>query len=238
MTAVTRTGPRDDELVIVAVEGLCYSGKSTLIHHLAPRLDAIVAPEYTELASLPSWPPADNAEVSAALRRFLDIEEQRAREIRARTTSRKHQSGPGHREVIVLLDRSPLTLIAHEYGMQALGVPADPDGAATLYADAASAERILVPAAYLYLSVPDAISDGRRASRGPIAAHLDDPVVRARIDETCRSWLRLIPSRRQMILDGTMTPSLLATAAASFITDLAGPSVPSWRLLVDAGAQA
>ncbi|MGC4885687.1 hypothetical protein [Micromonospora sp. DT227] len=230
MTTSTPNCPYDKPPVIVAIEGLCYSGKSTLIHHLAARLHPIIAPEYTDLATLPPWPPTDHSQVDAALRQFLHLDQQRARQVRTRIASRVHAAGACRSEV-VLLDRSPLTLIAHEYGMQALGVPADPDGAATLYAGAAAAGQILTPNAYLYLTIPEPVADARRAARGPVAAHLDDPAVRARIDQTCRTWLRLLPPRRRLILDGTAPPSLLATTAAAFITSLGGPPVPSWQLL-------
>ncbi|MFI7026946.1 hypothetical protein ACIBMZ_29960 [Micromonospora sp. NPDC049900] len=237
MTTPTPTRPHETAPVIVAVEGLCYSGKSTLVRHLAPRTDAIIAPEYTDLVPLPPWPPTDHTQVSAALRQFLDLERHRASQVRTRIATRTHATA-SRRGHVVLLDRSPLTLIAHEYGMQALGVPADPSGAATLYADAAATGQILTPTAYLYLSIPDPVTDIRRTARGPVASHLDDPAARARIDQTCRTWLRLLPPRRQLTLDGTMPPSLLATAAAAFIRSLAGPPVPSWRLLPEAGVPA
>ncbi|MBL6280168.1 hypothetical protein JMF97_28800 [Micromonospora fiedleri] len=237
MTTSAPTHPHETAPVIVAVEGLCYSGKSTLVRHLAPRLDAIIAPEYTDLAPLPPWPPTDHTQVNTALRQLLDLERHRTRHVRTRIAARTHATG-SRRSHVVLLDRSPLTLIAHEYGMQALGVPADPSGAATLYADAAAAGQILTPSAYLYLSIPEPVTDTRRTARGPVANHLDDPAVRARIDQTCRTWLRLLPPRRQLILDGTVPPALLATAAAAFIRSLAGPPVPSWRLLAEAGVPA
>lgn len=211
--------------VIVALEGLCYSGKSTLIRHLAARLDAIVAPEYTDLAPLPPWPPADHTQVDSALRQLLDLEQLRTRQVHRRIATRTH---PPH---VVLLDRSPLTLIAHEFGMQALGIPADPDSAATLFAGAASAGQILTPTAYLYLAVPELVTAARRVARGPVAAHLVDPAVRTRIDQICRTWMRLLPHRRQVILDGTVPPPLLAAAVTAFLGNLAGPPVPSWRCL-------
>ncbi|MGH3719618.1 MAG: AAA family ATPase [Pseudonocardiaceae bacterium] len=84
-------------LTVLAVEGLCFAGKTTLVHALAARLGAVAVPEYTDLAVLPPWPPHSRAEVTAALRHFLRVEQQRATLAR-RTPAR-----------LVVLDRSPLT---------------------------------------------------------------------------------------------------------------------------------
>jgi uncharacterized protein YbjT (DUF2867 family) len=54
------------------------SGKTTLVQHLAARIGAVTAAEYTALAPLPPWSPADTADVAAALRHFLDLERHRA----------------------------------------------------------------------------------------------------------------------------------------------------------------
>lgn len=91
---------------MLAIEGLCLAGKTTLVHALAARLGALAVPEYADLAPLPPWPPHSREEVTAALRHFLRLEQQRG--IFACRT-------PGR---LVALDRSPLTLIAHEFGME------------------------------------------------------------------------------------------------------------------------
>lgn len=135
---------------VIAVEGLCFAGKSTLIRHLVNVLgpDVIATPEYSDLGPLPPWPPTDH--VTATLKHLLILESRRAVTVRAQLADR--------RDAMVLLDRSPLTLIAHEYGMRALAVPADPAGAAALFTQAAAVGKILTPDAYLYLGVSDDVT--------------------------------------------------------------------------------
>lgn len=218
MSVTPITGCPDSPLII-AVEGLCYSGKTTLIQHLAPLVSAAAVADYSRLVALPPWPPTDQAAVTAALAHFLTVERHRAQLARAAAAP------------VVLLDRSPLTLIAHEYGMTALGVPADPAGAIELYATAADAGSILTPHAYVYLTVPDAVTAARRARRGPVAAHLEHPGVRARIDDACHTWLHLLPDRRCLLLDGTAAPAVLARRTAALIAQVGGSPTPSWRAL-------
>lgn len=218
-------GPWNRPRCVVAVEGLCFAGKTTLIRHLVDVLgpDLVTGVEYTDLGPLPPWPPADHDQVTAALRRLLGYERLRAAAVRAQLANCP--------DAVVLLDRSPLTLIAHEYGMQALNVPADPAGAATLFSQAAATGRILTPDAYLYLSVPDKVTVARRAARGPVAAHLDHPAVRARIDAACQAWLRLVPPARMAQLDGTLPPAAHIATVARFLDRLDGPPPPPWRML-------
>jgi hypothetical protein len=123
----------------VAVEGLRFAGKTTLVTAVAERLGAVAVPEYAELATLPPWPPHTHDDVAAALRHFLRVEQQRA----ARASR-----APGG---LVVLDRSPLTVIAHEFGMDRLGIPAAPGWAARLFAEAAGRGLILTPDAYVHL---------------------------------------------------------------------------------------
>lgn len=205
---------------VAAVEGLPYSGKSTLVRRLRTLLGGHAAPDYSDAGPLPPWPPRTASDVEAALQHFLLIERQRA-QAAVRTSS-----------AVVLLDRSPLTLIAHEYGMAAIGVPANPRRAVELYAKAAATGSILTPDAYIYVAVPDPITAQRRARRGPIAAHLELPAVRAAIDRACRTWLSLIPDQRRLLLDDDAPCGALAARAAAFVTAAAGAAaIPSWREL-------
>lgn len=206
--------------LVIAIEGLCFAGKTTLAHTLAPLTGAVVVGEYTGMASLPPFPPRTLDDVAATLERFLRLERHRARIARAAVTT------------VVLLDRSPLTLIAHEYGMAALGVPCDPAGAAAIYAAAAEAGDILTPDGCLYLSVPDDVTAARQELRGPVASHLMNPQVRAGIDHACRVWLATLPPGRALELDGTAPSPALAATAARWISSLtAGLPLPSWRTM-------
>jgi hypothetical protein len=130
-----------------------------------------------------------------------------------------------------------LTLIAHEHGMRGLDVPADPAGGAHLYADAADAASIMTPD--VYLSVPEQVTAVRRAARGAVAAHLDDPSVRDRIDDLCRTWLANLPPARRMVLNATIDAPDLAQVAADFLRAFCpgSPPPPSWRHLTAHNAE-
>jgi len=152
--------------------------------------------------------------VTAALGNSLRLERQRALTARAAEAP------------VVLLDRSPLTLIAHECGMTALGLPCDPAGAAGIYSSAAEAGQILSPDAYLYLAVPDDVTAARQKLRGPVAAETD---------RACRIWLDTLPRGRCLELDGTARPPELAAMALNWLAGLTPvPPLPSWRTAVPA----
>ena len=203
----SRLSPRRDPLVI-AIEGLCFAGKTTLAYALAPLVGAVVIGEYADIALLPPFPPRHLDDVTAALGHFLQLEHQRALAARA-------AGAP-----VVLLDRSPLTLIAHECGMTALGLPCDPAGAAEIYSSAAEAGQILTPDAYLYLAIPDDVTAVRQDQRGAVAAHLMNRQLRAGIDRACRSWLATLPRGQCLELDGTISPPALAATAARWLSGL------------------
>jgi thymidylate kinase len=217
ITGIAATAP-----LVVAVEGLCYAGKTTLIHKLAACCTATTLPDYADMAPLPPWPPPDSDAVQAALHHFLHLERRRAGHARASRTP------------VVLLDRSPLTLIAHECAMRGLGVPADVGGAADLFARAAAAGSILTPDAYIYLAVPESVTRRRRPDRGPVAAHLDSPEVRGWIEHTCQTWLATLPVERRLLLDGTAQVGRLAQRSAAFLATVGGTAPPSWRTLARA----
>lgn len=221
MTAAQPCFAGQDAPLTVAMEGLCYAGKTTLARALAPLTGGTVIAEYGELAAPPPFPPRNEDDVIAALRHFLRLERARAAAARAAGTA------------VVLLDRSPLTLIAHEHGIGRLGVPCDPLGAAEMYAAAAETGEILTPCAYLYLHVPEDVAAARQARRGPVAAHLMHPQVRAGIDRACRAYLAALPAQRFLMLDGTVPAAMLAATAALFLSRAASTpqNLPDWRIL-------
>jgi hypothetical protein len=224
VTARYRAPHRHDPLVI-AVEGLCYAGKTTLARSLARLTGAVLIGEYADIAAPPPFPPRSLDDVAAALEYFLLLERHRAHAARSAGVP------------IVVLDRSPLTLIAHECGMAAVGVPSNPSGAAEIYGAAAEAGDILTPDGYLYLAVPDDITAARQERRGAVAAHLMDPQVRAGIDHACRTWLTGLAPQRYLHLDGTLAPLTLAATAQRWLQGLAAsPPVPSCRNLTPAPA--
>lgn len=222
MTAPSRDPHRHDPLVI-AVEGLCYAGKTTLARSLARMSGAVLIGEYADIAAPPPFPPRSLDDVAATLEYFLLLERHRAQAARSADVP------------IVVLDRSPLTLIAHECGMAALGVPSDPSGAAEIYSTAAEAGDILTPDGYLYLAVPDDVTADRQERRGAVASHLMNQQVRAGIDHAFRTWLEGLPLQRYLHLDGTLAPPKLAATAQRWLRGVAAsPPVPSWRTLTPA----
>lgn len=190
----------------VVVEGLCLAGKSTLVAALAPLLDAHAVPEYADLAPLPPWPPADTAAARTGLEHLAAVER-----------TRQH-TAVGHRAVV--FDRCPLSLAAHEAGMRAIGVPADPAYAARLFAAQCP------PDAVLHLTVPEAVARTRQRERGPLPEHLVDPAVRAAIAAYYAVALARLPGRT-LHLDGTAPPSFLLGQVQTFLRRL--PSCPPGR---------
>lgn len=208
--------------IVLAVEGLCLAGKTTLVNALTTQHPATTAaPDYADLAPLPPWPPHHDTDVHAALRHFLRLEQQRARTAR-------------HPSQVVVLDRSPLTLIAHEYGMVRLGIPAAPDLAADLFADSAEHSQILTPDAYIHVRAPAAVRAARRAQRGPVPGHLVDRSVEAGIAAATRAYLDQVPPQRRLLLDGTANTRHLLHHVGQFIAALpphGQQPPPSWRIL-------
>jgi len=208
--------------IVLALEGLCFVGKTTLAQALATQRQAVAIPEYADLAALPPWPPGHRDDVVVALRHFLHLERQRAAIVR-RAPRR-----------LVVLDRSPLSLIAHEFGMERLGVPAAPDLAAQLFAKAAERGLILTPDAYVYLRVPASVSATRQARRGAVPAHLIDPRTQTGIEAASHSYLAAVPPRRRLILEGTAQVTDLIHAVERLLVGLPPPdeqAMPSWHLL-------
>jgi thymidylate kinase len=211
--------------IVLALEGLCCAGKTTLAHALATQPGAVAIPEYTELAALPPWPPRHREDVIVALRHFLHLERQRA--------TLAHRA-PG---TLVVLDRSPLSVIAHEFGVDRLKVPCAPTSAAHLFARAAQRGLILTPDACIYLRVPARVRAARQACRGALPAHLIDPCAQAGIEAAAARYLDAVPLRRRLVLEGTAPLGELVHAIERFLVKLPPPgeqTLPSWRILADA----
>lgn len=209
--------------IVLAIEGLCFVGKTTLARALATQREAVVLPDYADLAAPPPWPPRGRADVIAALRHFLRLEQQRALLARQRASR------------LVVQDRSPLSLIAHEFGMDRLGMPAAPALAAHLFADAAERGLILTCDAVVYLRVPAAVSAARQACRGAVPAHLIDPITQAGIEAASHHYLDVMPSQRRLMLDSTACITELIHAVDRLMADLphhGQQATPSWRVLI------
>lgn len=96
---------------VVAIEGLCFAGKSTLAGELSYRLTTgsrVVLPDYSDFIRPTERPrvPASSAEAElAAFEYYLSVEDRRWRGVRASTP-------------LVIEDRSVHTLLAHVYANQ------------------------------------------------------------------------------------------------------------------------
>jgi hypothetical protein len=211
--------------LVVAVEGACFAGKTTLTRALGGAIGAGVIAEYADLGPLPAFPPAGVTAVRTALIRFLAVEAGRARAARALGRP------------VVLLDRCPLTLIAHEHAMAAMGVPADPGAAAWWFSQAARAGAILFPDAYIWLRIGERELAVRQARRGALPGYLAAPGVRAMTGGVYAAYFAAAGPGRVLELDGGLPAGRLAGRAGRFIAGLvesgAAPP-PPWTVLADA----
>lgn len=198
---------------VIAVEGLCFAGKTTLARSLARHLRVWLGVEYADMITLPPFPPATWAAARARLSALLAAEAVRS--------SRARDAGTR----MVIFDRSPLSVIGHEHAMRARGVPADPQAAATWFARAADAGAILRPDAYLYLTVPDEVFLQRQRNRGHLPEHLIAPGVRSALGEFYTACLQAAGPGRVLGLDGTVPAASLAAQAAAFAAGLP-PRIP------------
>lgn len=206
--------------IVVVLEGPCFAGKTTLAGELAARFGATIAPEYADVAALPSFPPSDEAAVTAALEHFLMVEHHRAEQAAG---------------TVVVCDRSPLTLIAFEHAMAALAVPRDPIQAVEMFTRAAERGGILVPDGYVHLTITPEEAAARQQRRGPVAAHLTHPRVQALMREACEFYLRQVPPQRCLPLNGDQPLTEVVQATSAFLDGLAAttaPPPPSWRCLL------
>jgi thymidylate kinase len=198
---------------VIAVEGLCFAGKTTLARALARRLGAWLGAEYAGITALPPFPPATSAAARARLSALLAAEAVRASRARAAGTR------------LAVFDRSPLSVVGHEHAMRAHGVPADPQAAATWFARAADAGAILQPDAYLYLTVPDEEFRQRQRNRGQLPEHLIAPGVRSALSEFYAACFQAAGPGRVLTLDGTAPAASLAAQAAAFVAAIP-PAAP------------
>ncbi|GCD41752.1 thymidylate kinase [Streptomyces paromomycinus] len=193
----------------MAVEGLCLAGKSTLAAALAGRLGAQLMPEYADWAPLPAWPPNDEAAVRTALEFLAAVEQER--------------QCAASRYRVVVFDRCPLSLAAHEAGMRVLGVPADVTHAARLFATTP------MPDAVLHLTVPEPVARERLLARGPLPPHLIAPPVRAAMTGYYTAALARLPGRVRH-LDATRPLPQLLDQALDFLHRLAPQAAGCWVL--------
>jgi hypothetical protein len=205
-------------LRLLAAEGPCFAGKSSLIAALVHQAAATAVPEYTDLAPMPRFPPRDRNAVARDLTQLRDLDI-------SRTALARQSAGP------VVLDRSPLSCVVFQYAMRPLAPPCDHRLAVSTFTSAAQQGLIVLPEAYLYLRLDPAGILARQRSRGPVPPCLTDPVAIARMDYAYRHFLNQLPASSRLILDGRRPLIDLTADATAFIAALqAKPPAPAPEL--------
>ncbi|WP_018639381.1 AAA family ATPase [Parafrankia elaeagni] len=219
---MTPPSPAPARPQLVALDGGCFTGKTTLATVLASQLGATAIPEYADLAPLPPYPPRILDDVHAGLDHLCRLEQQRADLARRLRTS------------IVLFDRSPLSCIAYQQAVTHLDVPADPHYAAGIFTHAVHTGTTLPPDRYLYLRLPRETVLARQRHRGPVQPHLVDPRFTAATDHASLRYLDMLPDDRRLILDADRPISQLAATAAAFLaTTPTSPAPVAWTRMLD-----
>ncbi|MCK9903551.1 hypothetical protein CC117_29030 [Parafrankia colletiae] len=219
---MTPPSPPPTRPQLVALEGGCFTGKTTLATVLASQLDATAVPEYADLAPLPPYPPRTLDDVHAGLDHLSRLEQQRADLARRLRTN------------LVLFDRSPLSCIAYQQAIAHLGIPADPHYAAGIFTHAVHAGTTLPPDRYLYLRLPRETVLARQRHRGPVQPHLVDPRFTTANDHASLRYLDMLPDDRRLILNADLPISQLAATAAAFLATTPASPVPvAWTRMLD-----
>lgn len=195
--------------VIVAVEGPCCAGKTTLSRGLLKALSQLTIAHvrcYADFVGggrfLPNPVPRTLDEDAAGLKKLIHIE-------RARTEAALHAESN-----LILLDRGPNTLLAHRHaiervtGLQCFGP-----------AQRAVAEARLPswPDLVLYLDVPQATVHERNRGKFP-----DDSIfIDAQFNAGIRSYYtEMTGDQKIMWLDATLDPSELVKLAQAQVRGL------------------
>lgn len=208
--------------LVVAVEGGCFAGKTTLAAQLSHSLDGVAIPEYTDLAPSPPFPPRTHADVRAALNALRGLEIRR--------------SAPAWRTgaPIVVLDRSPLSCIAFQYGVRCLGVPCDHRLACDVFVSAAQQHLIPTPQLYIHLAIDRDTARARQLARGAVAPHLMHRRVIDGMNHAYGHFLESLSRDRGLILDGAQPSASVTEQALTFIAARrAGSAIPAtaWNCL-------
>ncbi|MEU7046679.1 hypothetical protein AB0A77_37345 [Streptomyces varsoviensis] len=125
----------------------------------------------------------------------------------------------------MVFDRCPLSLVAHEADMRALGTPADVAYAAHLF------ETTPLPDAVLHLTVPEPVARERLLARGPLPPHLSAPPVRAAMAGYYTAALTRLPAP-VLHLDASRPLPELLDQALSFLLPPAPQPAGRWALPV------
>ena len=213
---------RGPKPLVIAVEGGCFAGKTTLAAQLSHNLDGVTIPEYSDLAASPPFPPRSHADVRAALNALRRLE------------IRRSALAWGTAAPIVVFDRSPLSCIAFQYGVRCLGVPCDHRLACDVFVKAAEEHLIATPQLYIHLAIDHDTAGARQVARGPVAPHLMHRRVIDDMNCAYRYFLDAISGDRRLLLDGAQPSASVTEQALAFIAEpRAGPpiSATAWSHL-------
>jgi thymidylate kinase len=197
----------------IGIEGPCCAGKTTLSRQLAERLSprrVHHVQDYSDFVGggrhLPPAVPASLAAEEKALRRFLELEVERARHVRELT----EQDG------IVLIDRSIHTILAHCHG---LGHFQHIDYSQVTETVIAHSTLPLWPDLVVYLDVPQRTVAERNRGKFPRGSVFTDSAFNAGI--RCNF---LGPPRREhpplLRLDATRDVRVLSNHVAAWLGDV------------------
>jgi thymidylate kinase len=195
---------------IVALEGPCCAGKTTLSRALLATMSALTISHVECYADhvgggrfLPRPIPQTPAEDQDGLRVLLDIEADRTARSRA------------GRSDLVLIDRSVYTLIAHRAGLERT---TDLTLRATAEGIIATSTAPLWPDLVAYLDVPQSAVHARNRGKFPA----DSVFINADFNDGVKDYfadVRLQGPSDVMWLDATMNPALLARTVQARIEE-------------------
>lgn len=151
----------------VAIEGSTCAGKSTAVIAVAQRLMAGVVPEHTDIEKvmritdrgMPYFPPKCKDEAIIAITRMVELEM-----LRERLRNSFEQD-------IVLMDTSPVTVLAFEYAKMQLGFPAALRELAASYRRLLTSGDLKEPKAWAILEPPLEVILSRLGNRPANRVH-------------------------------------------------------------------
>ncbi len=200
------------EPLLVAVEGPCCAGKTTLVSALSRELSGLRVcrvPCYADYLGggrfLPREIPQSAAEDAAAFTQLLTIDHDRIEATLTRTSDAE----------LVLLDRSVHTLLAHRYAIeQVTGLPCYQQAVDAAHRDAT----IIWPSVVVYLDVAEAVVAQRNRGKFPPGSILIDPDFNGAFRSYFADLARHVTPTPTLWLDGAQEVSTLMTTTGAHIT--------------------
>lgn len=202
--------------LVIAVEGTCGAGKTTLISGLYTQLGELgigigTAPDYGEMlteSELPAAAPETVEEELDAIELFLQVEAERVRQLR-----------PSKERKVTLLDRSVFTLLAHVAGLDR-ALHNEPPWLPQIENIIATDWRSLLPSYIFYLDLPPEHRVSRIAGRIPSCSILMDQEFNIGFSSYFSRLSSTSHSNRLQWMDATRRPSDVLSTALTTIHHL------------------